>query len=119
MLNRRPLVDVNSLKSYFLDLENTHVICDTCVFIEFLGSCRLAALKERLMCRLNREPVFISIFLDREMDVEIDVVVAETSSDDPLARLGFWSKSRTKTLYCWFRLFVKAAALSFPSKHGA
>ena len=41
------------------------------------------------MCYLNREPVLISIFLDREIDVEIDVVVAKTSSDDPLARLGF------------------------------
>ena len=95
---------MNSLKSYFLDLENTHVICDTCVFIEFLGSCRLAALKERLMCRLNREPVFISIFL---IDVENDVVVAETSSDDPLARLGFGPNQKLKLFNVGFVCLLK------------
>jgi len=61
----------------------------TCVSIELLGSRHLAVLKERLISRLNREPAFISIILVSEIDVETDVVVAETSSDDPLARLGF------------------------------
>ena len=85
------------------------MICDTCVFIEFPGSCRLAALKERLMCRLNGEPVFISIFLDRE----IDVVVAETSSDDPLARLGFGPKQKLKLFNVGFVCLLKRPRFLF------
>ena len=59
------------------------MICVTCVSIELLGSWPLAVLKERLMCRFNGEPVFISIILVSEKDVQTDVVVAETSSDGP------------------------------------
>ena len=57
------------------------------VYGELLGSWQLAVLKERLISRLDREPPFISIILFSEIDVESDVIVAETSSDDPLATL--------------------------------
>ena len=89
------------------------MICDTCVFIEFPGSCRLAALNERPMCRLNREPVFISIFLDSEIDVEVDVVVAEASSDDPLARLGFGPKQKLKLFIVGFVCLLKRRRFLF------
>ena len=57
------------------------------MYSELLGSWHLAVLKERLICRLDRETPFISIILFSEIDVESDVVVAENSSDDPLATL--------------------------------
>jgi len=96
------------------------VTCVTCVSIELLGSWHLAVLKERLLRRFNMEPVFISILLVSEIDVETEVVVAETYSDDPLARLRFGQNLEIKlfivSLVC---LFVKAAALPLPSKQGA
>ena len=56
---------------------------------------------------LNREPALISIFLDREIDVEIVVVVAETSSDDPFARLGFGPNLELKLFIVSFDCLLK------------
>ena len=65
------------------------------------------------MCSLNREPVFISIFLDSEIDVEVDVVVAEASSDDPLARLGFGPKQKLKLFIVGFICLLKRRRFLF------
>ena len=50
------------------------------------------------MRRFNREPAFISIILVSEIDVGTDAVVAKTSSDDLLARLGFGENLEIKNL---------------------
>ena len=59
------------------------------------------------MCCLNREPALISIFLEREIDVEIAVVVAETSPDDPLAGLGIGPNLELKLFIVSFDCLLK------------